>query len=250
MRLLRGSFVAVQIAFLSVLSWAPGQQAGAQTRRASRAASAADVPEAQALEAKLDEILARPDFKRAMRGGGHDPRNAGQWLLLRLRRLLARLGGLHATNYALFIVAVTVGLVLLIAILAHITYTFLQAFKPMQERRAQDTAAGPAPPLGPSALIREADESAARGDHRSAIRSLYLALIRSLQMRGVLPRAASQTNWEHLAHIAVRPALAAVVEPFTRTFDEKWYGGRSADSSDVARCRAWFHQAIQEADAE
>lgn len=250
MRLLTGPPLAVQIAFLSAVSWASGQQTDDPRDHASPSASAVDVPDAEALEAKLDEILTRPDFKRAMRGGGHDPRNAGQWLLLRLRRLLARLGGLHATNYALFIVAVTVGLVLLIAILAHITYTFLQAFKPMPERRAQDTAAAPAPPLGPAALVREADALAAKGNHRSAIRSLYLALIRSLQMRGVLSRTASQTNWEHLAHIAAHPGLAAAVEPFTRTFDEKWYGGRPADSTDVARCRAWFHEAIQEAEGE
>jgi hypothetical protein len=197
----------------------------------------------------VEEILTRPAFQRAMRGGGRDPRDLGQWLLLRLRRFLARLGGLHETNYALFLVAVAVGTALLIAIVAHLAYTIAQAFKPTWAPKARRRATQAPPPSSPSALIRDAEELSAQGDHRSAVRSLYLALVRSLQMKGVLPRSASRTNWEHLAHLAARPALEARVRPFTQTFDEKWYGGRPADSSDVARCRAWLEETLREVEA-
>ncbi len=244
------ALLAAQAALLVVAAHAPAQPAESPPAEPVRPALRPAVPERELLDAKLEEILARPDFRRAMRGGGHDPRNVGQWLLLRLRQLLGRLGGLHETNYGLFLVAVVVGSVLLIAILAHIAYTFLQAFRPRGKPRRDARRAPESSSVEPSALIERADQLATQGDHRSAVRNLYLALIRSLQMKGVLPRTASQTNWEQLRHLAGRPGLAAIVRPFTRTFDEKWYGGRPADGGDVTRCRKWLQEALQAVEPE
>lgn len=242
--------LAGQAIALGGLSWAGPQPAEAQARNPSHTADARDAPAREALDARVKEILSRPDYERAMRGSRRDARDAIRWLLLRLRRFLGRLGGLHETNYALFVVAVTAGLALLIAILIHITYTIVQALKPGTRPTAREGSATAPPPLSPSALIRQAEDLAARGDHRSAIRSLYLALIRSLQMRGVLPRAASQTNWEQVAHLESKPALVALVRPFARTFDEKWYGGRAADADDVARCHRWLEQTLREVETQ
>jgi hypothetical protein len=240
------AFLSMHLAAPGPAGWAasPAPNSGPEVAR-SRAPDP-DTPDREMLETKLKQILARPDFRRAMRGSGHDPRNVGQWLLLRVRRFLGRLGGLHQTNYGLFLAAVAIGLVLLVAILTHIAYTFIQALRPMPRRTGDAHAARSARLPDPSSLMRQAAEQTAQGDHRSAIRSLYLALVHSLQMSGVLPRTASQTNWEQLAQLADRPSLAATVRPFTQAFDEKWYGGRPADARDVARCREWLEQALRE----
>lgn len=250
MRLLTVGSAAVQLVFLVGLHHAPAQPPQSPPAEPIRPTQGLAVPQRDLLDARLQEILARPDYRRAMRGRGHDPRNVGQWLLLRLRQLLSRLGGLHETNYGLFLVAVVAGSLLLIAILTHIAYTFLQAFKAPGRRRRDARRAPGRSPVEPSALIRQADEFAAQGDHRSAVRSLYLALIRSLQMKGALPRSPSRTNWEHLKHLAGRPALAAVVRPFTQAFDEKWYGGHPTDDDDVMRCRQWLQEALQTVESE
>jgi hypothetical protein len=250
MRLASFTLLAVSAALLSALGAGSSQPAGGPPAATAGPSEGLRAPEREALEVRLQEILDRPDFRRAMRGGGHDPRNVGQWLLLRLRRFLGRLGGLHETNYALFLIAVVVGSVLLIAILAHIAYTLLQAFRPLRRRRPDGSRPARTTAQDPSSLVRRADELAAAGDYRSAVRHLYLALVRSLQMNGVLPRTPSQTNREHLRHLAGRPTLAAVVQPFTHTFDEKWYGGRPADTTDVERCRRWLEEALREVETQ
>jgi hypothetical protein len=202
-------------------------------------------PSREALQRSLDEILARPDYRRAMRGGGGSLRD----LLLRLRRLLERLGGLHETNHALFIVAVTVGCLLLVVLLGHIAYTLVRALrKPGGPRSGPDRVVRERPKT-PAELCREAEELAARGEFREAVRSFYLALTRSLQLAGLLPRTTSQTNWERVQHLRDHAVLLAIVQPFTEVFDAKWYGQRPASAEDVERCRGWLEAALQEVEA-
>jgi len=214
-----------------------GQDAPASPAQPSRAA----------LDRQLREILAQPEFERAMRAGNQDSRDLRQWLLTRLRRLFDRLGGLHETNYALFLVTVGALTILLVALLAHITYTIVRALRSAGRPSARPQAA-PTRPQTADDLRREAEALAARGEFRDAIRVFYLALIRALQVRGVLSRASSRTNWEHLRQLHAHPELAAVLKPFTETFDAKWYGRRPASAGEVERCREWFETALREVD--
>jgi hypothetical protein len=222
-----------------------------QTRAApTEAALGPEPPSREVLDARLKEILARPEYRQALSEGAYDPRTVLEWLWLWVRNLLRRLAGLHETNYGAFLVAVIAGVAALVPLLAHITYTLIRFAR--RGPRKPATAEGPASaprPLSALDLMRQAEERAARGDHRGAVRSLYLALLRHLQVRGLLPRTSSQTNWENLAHLSSAPRLLPLVEPFTRTFDEKWYGGRSADSEDVARCRGWLQAVLREVEA-
>ncbi len=206
-------------------------------------------PTREALERELQQILAQPDFRRAMRAGDQDARSLSQWLALQLRRLFARLGGLHETNYALFLVSVIVGSAILLALLSHIGYSLARAL-----RRAQASSPGPTRPVRrrpqtPDDLRREAEALAGQGLYREAVRSLYLALIRSLQLRGLLPHAASQTNAEHLHLLRDRASLIAAIRPFTGTYDSRWYGQRPASADDVSRCREWYEAALREVEA-
>jgi Domain of unknown function (DUF4129) len=208
--------------------------------------AAAGVPPRQALDARLHEILAQPDYRKAMHAGGQDPQAALRWLWFQLMRLLSRLGGLHETNYGLFLFAVIAGGLVLAVLLAHIGYTVARFLRRKPTRDAPDEAGRPARPLAPDELIGQAERHAATGEYRLAVRALYLALIRHLQLREVLPRTSSQTNWEHLARLGPMPALANIVRPFTRTFDEVWYGGRPGGPAEFAQCRQWLEAALEE----
>ncbi|MBM3473551.1 MAG: DUF4129 domain-containing protein [Armatimonadetes bacterium] len=239
-----GRTLIVASALLVLLAPALGQSEPGRTADGLPLSDAQ--PRREALERELRQILDQPDFKRAMRGSEEDPRAAMRRLLLRLQRLFARLGGLQQTNYGAFLVSVIVLSVLLIGLLAHITYTITRAL-----RSAGRARGGPAPPPPARAksadeLRREAEALAARGEFREAIRSLYVALIRALQARGVLSRAASRTNWEYVRQLDTHPQVAAVLQPFTETFDAKWYGRRPASAEEMERCRAWFEAALRE----
>jgi len=231
--------VALILAFLSAIL---PSLASAQTR----AADAPAAPGSQALERELQRVLAEPDFQRGMRAGGQDSRDLGRWLLLQLRRLLDRLGGLHQTNYALFLVSVIVGSAVLLALLAHIAYTLVRALRRSGRPAAGTDGAPRERPQTPDDLRRRADELAERGEFREAVRALFLALIRSLQLKGLLPRSGSQTNAENLRRLRDHVGLVAVVRPFTETFDSRWYGRRPTSAQDVSRCREWFEAALRE----
>jgi hypothetical protein len=235
---------ACAVALLSVP--APAQTAGGAGAPTSEVGASPAPPSREALQWNLDEILARPDYRRAMRGGGG---GSLRDLLLRLRRLLERLGGLHETNHALFVVAVTVGCLLVVVLLGHIAYTLVRALRKPGGPRSGPGRVVRERPRTPEELCREADELAERGEFRQAVRSFYLALTRSLQLAGLLPRSTSQTNWERVQHLRDHAALVAIVQPFTEVFDAKWYGQRPASAEDVERCRGWFEAALQEVEA-
>jgi len=235
---------------LALIAPASSQAVGGPRAERSNPGHSVTTPSREALDRDLHDILARPDFRRAMRGGGQDPRNVGQWLLLHLRRLLDRLGGLQETNYGLFLVAVIVGTVLLAALLAHITYTVARALRTAGKPGAAKAKVIREGPKTPDDLRRQAEGLASRGDYREAVRLLYVALIRGLQLKGVLPRTSAHTNWEHLHQLRARPDLVAVVRPFTETFDAKWYGRRPAEAADVDRCRGWLDAALREVEAQ
>ncbi len=220
---------------------------GAPPAPAGTRPAVAAPPAREALAARLQDILSRPDYRQAKQGGRFDPGAASRWLWLQIARILGRLGGLHETNYGLFLFALITGIAVLIPILAHITYTVVQFLR----RRGvggegPGDAAPAAAPTSPSDLVRQAEAHAGAGRYREAVRSLYLAMIRELQVRGLLPRTASQTNWEHLAQLRSAPNVSAYVRPFTQVFDEKWYGGRPSSAEDVAQCRGWLEAVRRE----
>lgn len=90
--------------------------------------------------------------------------------------------------------------------------------------------------------LLQADELAAKGDHRGAVRCLYLACLLRLDENGVARFERSQTNWEHLARIHSSPALPEGLdfrEP-TGAFDRIWYGSDVKGQSDVDLFRGFY----------
>ena len=80
-----------------------------------------------------------------------------------------------------------------------------------------------------------ADAAAARGEWAQAIRERLRAAVRELEDRGVLDPRPGRTALEVAREAgALVPALAKSLRRGATTFDEIWYGGRTADAASYA----------------
>ena len=77
-----------------------------------------------------------------------------------------------------------------------------------------------------------ADELAARGEYREAIRHLYLALLSTLHRGGVIDYEPTRSNWDYLATSKGGSAQKSAFRELTRRFDFAWYG--NLETSDGA----------------
>ncbi|MBX3118744.1 MAG: DUF4129 domain-containing protein [Fimbriimonadaceae bacterium] len=99
--------------------------------------------------------------------------------------------------------------------------------------------------------LQQADELAAQGRYREAVRALYLASLLKFDEYGVARFERGETNWEHLARIRKSPRLPSGLdfEPATRKFDQVWYGFRVDGLIDVGHFRAWYQDITQKLEA-
>ncbi|HXA28255.1 MAG TPA: DUF4129 domain-containing protein [Candidatus Angelobacter sp.] len=100
--------------------------------------------------------------------------------------------------------------------------------------------AEPAPQgLDAEAEWRRAEEAAARGEHREAVRHAFRSALLAAAQRGRLRVDASWTTSELLARARGDADLVALLAPAAASFDHAWYSGRpvSAPDWEVARER-------------
>lgn len=90
-------------------------------------------------------------------------------------------------------------------------------------------------------LIR-ADELALQGQHREAVRCLYLACLVRIDEAGVARLIRAETNWEHLRRIEASPKRPADLQFRTPTerFDLIWYGFRTKGQPDVDEFKDYY----------
>jgi hypothetical protein len=210
-------------------------------------------PDAREASARAKEILSRPEFavtppKTTEDGKEPEPteppgwwKSFVDWLEKWLEELFKRerdpaprstnftpVSGAGAAN-VLVVILIAAVLVVLIAVL-------IRAFgQRQQEEAAQlevstlDSAALAQDPM--SALARPpegwahlADELAARGEYREAVRSLYLALLSRLHRDGAILYDSTLSNWDYLRHFKGRREWLPPFKELTRRFDFAWYG--------------------------
>ncbi|NVJ07881.1 DUF4129 domain-containing protein [Myxococcus sp. AM001] len=211
--------------------------------------------DARAATARAKDILSRPEFAEAAPKAEKDapeptaPREPPgwwrrfiDWLGELLKKWFERdpaeprqettqpvLSGVSAAN-VLVVVLVTLTLAVLGAVL-------LRALNRDKRRAGADgvqvstvdasTLAGDAhhalsrPPEGWAHL---ADELAARGAYREAVRSLYLALLSRLHRDGAILYDETLSNWDYLSQFRGRAEWKAPFRELTRRFDFAWYG--------------------------
>jgi hypothetical protein len=76
----------------------------------------------------------------------------------------------------------------------------------------------------PESWAHLADELAARGEYREAVRSLYLALLSRLHREGVIHYDTTLSNWDYLRQFKGRREWLPPFRELTRRFDFAWYG--------------------------
>jgi hypothetical protein len=185
-------------------------------------------PEEEQVRRELERVFARPEFNP-------EPsvylRQVLEWLF----ELFRRLNGLSSADPTLFWVIVISCVILLVLLVAHITWTVYQAIhmSPRLETKGQLDARR----RRLSARFRaEADERAAAGDYTGAVRLLFLSLVHAFDETGRLLFRPSLTNREYLRYFADRPSVQEFLGFFVDLLDSNWYGQRLTESADYAHC--------------
>ncbi|HED03963.1 MAG TPA: DUF4129 domain-containing protein [Candidatus Fraserbacteria bacterium] len=86
-------------------------------------------------------------------------------------------------------------------------------------------------------LLSSAQEQAAQGNYRLALRSLYTALLVHLDRLGALDYQPTQTDEEHLRALQKRgmQALYAQLRPIAELVERRWYGLEATTAEDFQR---------------
>lgn len=89
-----------------------------------------------------------------------------------------------------------------------------------------------------------ADEHAAAGRYREAVRAMYLSCLLKFDEAGVARFVRGETNWEHLRRISASAKKPASIDflPPTQSFDRIWYGMHTNGRDDVDQYRHWYKQ--------
>ncbi|MCI0573456.1 MAG: DUF4129 domain-containing protein [Myxococcaceae bacterium] len=83
-----------------------------------------------------------------------------------------------------------------------------------------------------------ADELAAAGRHREAVRNLYLALLARLHRDGAISYETTLSNWDYLRAFRGSRVQRESFRELTSRFDFTWYGHAAVDAEDYASFRA------------
>lgn len=105
---------------------------------------------------------------------------------------------------------------------------------PLQPSAVQESALS-RPPEGWAAL---ADELAARGHYREAVRGLYLAALSRLHREGALDYDPSSSNWDHVRRFKGPPPWKPPFRELTLRFDFVFYGNVGASAEGYRDFRA------------
>lgn len=93
-------------------------------------------------------------------------------------------------------------------------------------------------PANAATARAQAQEAAAEGNYRQAVRRLYLAALLLLDEQRLLTFDRSQTNREVLAGLPGDSPVIAHLRPVVDTFDAVWYGVREPDEPTYLHYRA------------
>lgn len=211
---------------------------------------------------RAKEILSRPEFEKAVEHPKdetvEDPKAPDEpgWFAKLLRRFIEWLDELlkkkrddddgenvsAPTTSMDMAGANVVMIVALVVVAAALIFILVRSFKPkakgdtelddMGGLSQQSLETDPMSALSkpPETWAGLADELAARGEFREAIRHLYLALLSRLHRDGVIDYDPTLSNWEYLFAFKGTSTFKAAFKELTRRFDFAWYGNLDVDS--------------------
>jgi len=128
-----------------------------------------------------------------------------------------------------------VGLLLLALVIAAFVAVVLVKLGPLGRRSTGDPLFATGRALSADEHRAAAERAAASGQWAEAVRERLRAVVRELEVRGVLDPRPGRTA-DEIARDAgdAVPAVAGDLRRAATVFDEVWYGGRTADSASYA----------------
>ena len=209
--------------------------------------------DARATQARARDILARPEFQvpepqteKAEDTEGTEPPGPWQKFLQGLAKWLEELfkrsasetptrrpdagaAGMSVANLLVVVLVAGVVVVLALVLLRALGKDPKADEGSQLDVSTQDAATLAADPTNalsrpPEGWAHLADELAARGEYREAVRSLYLALLSRLHREGVIHYDTTLSNWDYLRQFRSRREWLPSFRELTRRFDFAWYG--------------------------
>lgn len=184
--------------------------------------------------ATLERILADPQFQwREER-----PSPLQEWLKNLYNRILAWLRNLFPGTISgdvsiLNIVIAGASVLALVVILAYTLKNIWGAFAAESELEQNGDPTGAQ--ITSASALQQAQSFSQQGDHRMAVRYLYLSTLLLMEERGLLRYDRSKTNLEYLESIRDHPQLTRVFGSVVQVFDRVWYGYRPIDQETFDR---------------
>jgi hypothetical protein len=214
--------------------------------------SDATLPPPDAIRQTANEVVSRPYYDL----GAGPPRDWTppwwlellqsiiEWIVEPFRWLFDSLEGLpDAVRWLIVILAA----LLAAALIGHILYSLITAVRGPSSRKLGAYQSSHRL-VDPSELEQEAERAGARGDYIGAIRLLFRAALRRIELaenRNFLP---GFTNRELLRRYQATP-LGEPIRRLVDVIDTKWYGDSRCEPADYSACRNEHVRIRQQIDA-
>src|SRR5262249_23408459 len=227
----------------------------ARLRQSVKSGQTAERLASQDQRARLDDILARPEYQpeeerestiarwirhikefigrllRKLFGGSpaRAPQTGGAGLVMVLRALI-------------FLVVVAA----LIFGAAKLVRRFQPRHKPAKEAETREALGEGSRECAPGAdLFAMASDLARQGEYRKAIRRAYIALLCDLDQRGKLRLGRSKTNRDYLDAMRSEQRIYPTFSVMTLAFEHAWYGQARATEEEFHNFVSLYQEAIK-----
>jgi hypothetical protein len=230
----------------------------ARLTRLRQSVKAAQTAEDQALQdqrARLDDILARPEYQPEEKRESVTARWVRRIKEFIVRLLIKLFGGSSARApqaggaglimvlRALIFLVVTAALIFGAAKLAR---SFQARRKPAEEAEAREALGEEIPEEATAAdLFAMASDLARQGEYRKAIRRAYIALLCDLDQRGKLRLGRSKTNRDYLDAMRSERRIYPTFSAMTVAFERAWYGQARATDEEFQNFVTLYQEAIK-----
>ncbi|HMB26683.1 MAG TPA: DUF4129 domain-containing protein [Blastocatellia bacterium] len=224
-------------------------------RQSIKSAQTADGRASQDQRARLDDILARPEYRpeeeresTIARGVSH----IKEFIARLLRKLFGGSPARAPQTGGAGLVMVLRALIFLVVVAALIfgaaklVRRFQIRQKPAKEAETREALGEEIPEYVTAAdLFAMASELARQGEYRKAIRRAYIALLCDLDQRGKLRLGRSKTNRDYLDAMSSEQRIYPTFSVMTLAFERAWYGQARATEEEFHNFVSLYQEAIK-----
>jgi len=199
------------------------------------AATNLELPPPDAIRRAAEEVVGRPYYRLGLDGGDDSEPllfRIIRWVLKPFRWLFESMEGLP--DVLRWVIVIVCALVCA-ALISHIVYTLLSAIRGPTAGSGGTYDPGTRD-LDPTELEQQAERMSGSGDYIGAIRLLFRAALRRIELAEKRKLRPGFTNRDLLRRYRTSPLQASLAR-FVETIDLKWYGNLPCEQADYLACR-------------